>query len=198
MDRREVLKLSGFGLGLTLSGTTILSLISSCKEDIAKGVTAQAIDKNGFALLEELAEMILPKTLKSPGASEVGVAPFIELFVSKVYNEEKQKQFNADLMVLDKECNTKFGKKLIECDEKQKVDFIKGLESDEYEPAVYIWGNKVSEGGDMPFYKQLKSLILWAYFSSEKVGKEVLVYQQLAPGYEGCIDVTENTRLRSI
>lgn len=198
MDRREVLKLSGLGLGFTLSGSALLSLIASCKSEVSNGVGMQALETDNFAFLETLAEIILPKTTESPGAGDVQVSLFLDSFVSKVYDEAKQKQFNNDLAILEKECKAKYGKILVACDDNEKVEFVKGLESSEYEPAVNIWGNQVFEGSEMPFYKQLKSMILWAYFTSEKVGKEVLTYQQLAPDFQGCVDVTAETRLRSI
>jgi len=185
-------------LGFTLSGSALLSLIASCKSEVSSGVGLQALEKDNFAFMETLAEIILPKTAESPGAGDVQVSSFIDSFVSKVYDEPAIKQFNDDIAILEKECKAKYGKILVSCDDKEKVEFVKGLESSEYEPAVNIWGNQVFEGSEMPFYKQLKSMILWAYFTSEKVGKEVLTYQQLAPDYQGCVDVTAETRLRSI
>lgn len=197
MKRRSIIKLSGLGLGLTLTGGAFVSLLSSCKQDVANGVASKVLGKNTLLFLDELAEIILPKT-DTPGAKDVQVAAFIDHFISKAYDSKSQTDFKINLNQLQEACETKFDKDLTACTKQEKIAFVTGLESKGYNPSVSIWGNTVNDGDQLPFYKQLKSTIMWAYFGSEDVGKNVLLYQQLAPNYIGCVDVTDETRLPSI
>ncbi|MEP7266567.1 MAG: gluconate 2-dehydrogenase subunit 3 family protein [Saprospiraceae bacterium] len=197
MNRRESLKLSGLAIGMGISGSALISIISACKQDISAGVNPSILSKDEFLFVEEIAETILPKS-NTPGAKDAGVTTFIDHFISRIYTADQLKDFKLDLSVLQQKCQSQFNKALSKCSLEQKKEFVKSIESDKYAPAVSIWGNPVHEGDELPFYKKLKSMILWGYFSSEKVGKEVLLYQQLAPDYQGCVDVNGETRLASI
>lgn len=197
MKRRTALKYSGIGLGFSLSGMSLISLISSCKQDVAAGKTASVLSQNELEFIYSLSDTILPET-NTPGALAVGAPEFIQLFVSKIYTPEQLSEFRDNIIQLDNSCKEKFNNTLANCTPVEKHEFVASLETGDLTPPVSIWGNPVSEGSPLPFYKQLKSMVLWAYFSSEKVGKEVLLYQQLAPDYKGCVDVTPETRLASI
>ena len=197
MNRRESLKLSGLAIGMGISGSAIISMIASCKQDIASGVKSSILAKEEFLFVEELAEIILPRT-KTPGAKDAGVATFLDHFISKIYTADQLKDFKKELSALQQQYQTKYNKTFAESSVDQKNEFVKSLESNNYVPTISIWGNPVHDGEELSFYKKLKSMILWGYFSSEKVGKEVLLYQQLAPNYQGCVDVNSDTRLPSI
>lgn len=198
MKRREALRISGISLGFGISGIGMSSLISSCKQDVASGKSISFLDESQLKFVSTLADVILPATANGPAAIEVKTAEFINHFIDKVYNEEAKSRFSKELEQLIAQCKTLSGKPMNELDDAQKKDFVGKLESDGYVPAKSIWGNPVEDGSPLPFYKELKSLIMMAYFGSEKVGKEVLVYAQLAPNFLGCVDVTSETRLRSI
>ena len=197
MKRRTALKYSGLGLGLSLGGASLISLISSCKEDVAAGKTVSLLSQKELEFVYSISDIILPTT-NTPGALDVGAPDFIQHFVSKVYSPEGLSEFRQEIIKLDEECRSKYGKSLSGCSPVEKHEFVKSLESGDLIPSMNIWGNSVSDGSPKPFYKDLKSMVLWAYFSSEKVGKEVLLYQQLAPDYQGCVAVTAETRLPSI
>ncbi|WP_332910775.1 gluconate 2-dehydrogenase subunit 3 family protein [Algoriphagus boritolerans] len=40
-------------------------------------------------------------------------------------------------------------------------------------------------------YRSLKSTVLWAYFTSEGIGKNVLSYDPIPGEFKGCIPVSE-------
>lgn len=197
MKRREALKISGKGIGLGLSAGALMNVITSCRNDVNNQVNTRVFSSEEFEFMEELSEVILPKA-DTPGAKEVEVAAFIDHFVSKVYDNNQLAGFKKNLRKLIGKCRSEFGEEMIQLNAEDKISFVKSLESSDLLPEINIWGNVVDKGSELPFYKQLKSMILWGYFSSEKVGKEVLLYQPLAPGYQGCVDVTEETRLPSV
>lgn len=197
MKRREALKLSGIGLGFTLSGATLMSVISSCKQDLLKELNLQVLNQAEFDILNELSETILPKS-DTPGAKDARVAEFIDLFISKIYPEELQIDFKSGLAELNQQCIHLTGKDISSCSSEERIQFISSIEEDNYIAPVSIWGNTVEEGSELPFYKQIKQMSMWGYFSSEIVGKEVLLYQVLAPGYQGCVDLMDEMRIPSV
>ncbi len=197
MKRREAIKISGLGLGFTLSGATLMSVISSCKHDLPKELSLQVLNQSEFEILSELAETILPKS-DTPGAKDARVAEFIDLFISKIYPEELQIDFKSGLADLNQQCTAINSKGISSCSSDERNQFLSSIESSDYVAPVSIWGNSVEEGSALPFYKQLKQMVMWGYFSSEIVGKEVLLYQVLAPGYQGCVDITNEMKLPSV
>ena len=56
---------------------------------------------------------------------------------------------------------------------------------------MYLWGNKVKDEGEVAFYRQFKGLVLFGYFSSEAVGKNVLNYDPVPGKFVGCMPLSE-------
>jgi len=54
-----------------------------------------------------------------------------------------------------------------------------------------VWGTAVGKQADVGLYRSLKSIAIWAYFSSEKIGKEVLNYDPIPQAFLGCIPLAE-------
>jgi len=55
-----------------------------------------------------------------------------------------------------------------------------------------------SGGLAVPFFKMLKDLTYEGYFTSEKVGKEVLRFDPIPGSYQGCIPLEDVGRLWTI
>ena len=61
-----------------------------------------------------------------------------------------------------------------------------------------VWGTAVGEQKPVGFYRQLKSQALWAYFSSEEIGKNVLNYDPIPGEYLGCNPVSDVGKVWSL
>ncbi len=121
-------------------------------------------------LLAEVVEIILPKTPTSPGAREAMVHEFLALIVEECYELE-----DKDRIILG--LNQLLGEGFLELSAEKKVAVIEQLD-------------KEAQGTteDNPHYfKQLKSLTQWGYFSSEPGITEGLRYNPLPGYYEGCV-----------
>jgi hypothetical protein len=57
--------------------------------------------------------------------------------------------------------------------------------------APKVWGTGVGPQEPVGFYRDLKSAVLYAYFSSEEIGKNVLSYDPIPGEYRGCMPLSE-------
>ena len=101
MKRRDALKGLGLSLGFTVVAPSALSLLHSCKTEV-KIWTPQLLSIDEGIVLKKIVDLILPKTEASPGALEVNVPEFIDLFVLKGYEDEEQIKFKNDFNTIMK------------------------------------------------------------------------------------------------
>ena len=105
IDRREALKRVGvmFG-GVALVGGT--NLLTACEKagtparDTAAAAGAGAFTTGDIALLDEIAETILPQT-KTPGAKAAKTGAFMALMVTDSYSPSDQRIFRDGMKTLD-------------------------------------------------------------------------------------------------
>jgi hypothetical protein len=96
---------------------------------------------------------------------------------------------------LEDECKDQTGKNFINLDEQGKTDFVDAQEAKGGSLPFNLWGNQLGPGENLTFYRELKSMILWGYFTSEKVGTEVLTYNPIPGSYVGCRPLEEGERI---
>ncbi len=105
IDRREALKRVGVMLGgVALVGGT--NLLTACEKagtparDTATAAGAGSFTTQDIALLDEVAETILPQT-KTPGAKAAKTGAFMALMVTDSYSPSDQRIFRDGMKTLD-------------------------------------------------------------------------------------------------
>ena len=96
MERRELIKLVTLATGAVLTVPLSSALLTSCKKvERVKDIhyTLQFFNKEDFALLQNLLELILPKT-DSPSAIDVGVHQIMDTMMGTVYSPDQKKRFS--------------------------------------------------------------------------------------------------------
>src|SRR3954467_7595518 len=102
INRREAI----WRVGLLLGGVTFVggtSLLTACEkghQTVASGQNVGEFTPNDMALLDEVADTILPPT-KTPGAKAAKVGPFIAVMVTDCYDPKEQKIFRDGMQKLD-------------------------------------------------------------------------------------------------
>jgi len=190
MERREALKLSAAFMGYSLSGIVFSSMLNGCKVDAKEDWSPIFFTKNQSNVVAEMAEHILPKT-STVGANDVFVHRFIDKLIAECYDKEGQKKFIADLEEFQAFCEKQTGKAFENCTIEERNTILAAQEAIPYEPAMYLWGNKIKDEGNVTFYRQFKGLTLFGYFSSEEVGKNVLNYDPVPGKFVGCIPLED-------
>jgi len=187
MNRREYIKQTAFFLGYAVSATTIAEMMLSCKTQANLDWKPVFFDNNQANLIAEIAETILPKS-KTPGAKELGVPQFIDKMLKLTSDETGQQDIIKGLEGFEKSCSDKYGKEFAELDAVQRKEFL--IEQDKVSPAfpISMWGIMLDPNPKpVTFYRRIKSMVLMGYYSSEKIGEQVLAYAPVPGQYKGCI-----------
>jgi Gluconate 2-dehydrogenase subunit 3 len=104
IDRREAVKRVSLMLGgIALVGGSS-GLLTACSQQDRAAATAAgtgAFSKEQIALLDEIADTILPDTAKSPGAKAAQTGAFMALMVTDTYSPEDAKIFRDGMIALD-------------------------------------------------------------------------------------------------
>jgi len=190
MNRRNALKRTGFLLGATVATPTILSILQSCKNETRVSWQPLFFSPTEASTVASLVDAILPRT-DTPGALDVKVDVFIDRVIAKTYNEKGQENMRTEIAAFNSGCETDFGAPFHELDQEQKEAVLKSAEESSGNFNPNIWGKTVGEQEPVKFYRSLKSMAIWAYFTSEEIGENVLNYLPVPGVYEGCKAVSE-------
>ncbi|MEY2792807.1 MAG: hypothetical protein RJA76_799 [Bacteroidota bacterium] len=187
MNRRTYLKNSSALLGLSLANHLIGDLLNAW--DHSKTIDWKPILFNDFQaqMVAEIAETICPKTA-TPGAKELAVPQFIELMVKNVFEKKDRLEFLNGIQSLEDQSKKQFGKSFVQLTVSQKEELLIQLDKDSPNFPATMWGIVLVEKPDpITFFRRIKSLTLMGYFTSEKIAKDVLVYDPIPGKFIPCM-----------
>ena len=188
MKRRDALKNIGLTLGYTAVLPSAFSILQSCKTEIEVWVP-QFFTVDEGVVIQNLVDLILPTTKNSPGALDVNVPEFIDLYAFKVYDEEKAEKHRLGIQSIIQELNI-------------PETGVNDLKKEDYNTllAKYLRAPKEEEQQ----YRQNKNITfealeglrgqsVWAYKTSKDIGENVLAYDPVPGVQKGCIDLNQAT-----
>ena len=190
MKRREALKNLGLSFGYVLATPGAISLLQSCKSDLNQWKPLFFSVEEGI-VITNLIDIMLPKTELTPGALEVNVPEFLDLYASKVYTREQQDSYKKEIQTIINEL-------LISGNNVSK------LSTDDYNNLLskYLKADaktrrsfKNGKSTNVVFNSLLKlrNTSVWAYKTSELIGETVLAYDPIPGKQQGCISLDEAT-----
>ena len=182
MNRREALKRTAL-LGASAS---LLPLLQACQQQPRLDWQPRFLSMNHAQLLSSLIDTILPTT-DTPGGLDVKADMFIDLVFDKMYDQAAQEQVVAEMDAFDATCTEQFGSPFHALTAEQKSTMLQEAESTSPTFNGGVWGTAVGEQEPVGFYRSMKSMMLWAYFTSEEIGKNVLDYVPVPGEYKGCV-----------
>jgi hypothetical protein len=177
MKRREALQLVAVMMGGTLATPALAGMLETDAPAL-RNAPALLFDQPTEDLIAEIAEVIIPTT-DTPGAKAAGVGPFINLFVTDCYTEPAQKAFKLGVDKIERDSKAAFGKSFKDASVDQKTMLLKIAEGDA--KAAQQAGMK-----DPQFFRTMKELTLFGYFTSEIGCTQALAYEYVPGRYEGC------------
>ena len=187
MNRRDYLKNTTAVLGFALSSASMSALFISCAKEAKLDWKPVFLKPNHAEIVAEIAETILPKT-KTPGAKELGVPQFIDKMVNDTKDEKGKEEFLKGLEEFDKRCEDEYGKSFVALTPKEKAEYLMIHEKESPRSGMNLWGINLEPNAPKPtFYKSIKGLTLFGFYTSEKVGREILAYQDIPGEYLPCI-----------
>eukprot|EP00903_Cladosiphon_okamuranus_P000602 g600.t1 len=146
-----------------------------------------------FGGISALAEAMLPKT-STPGAGEVGVPAFVDVVLGKYTEAEDQQRIRTGLNSWLSGVATAAGKAYTELAAEEQNRLLNELDSSSKLAAEELAEQQLSPEearSKAPWWLDMKSLMIGGYFSSEKVGTEVLAYDPVPGSYQGCIPLAD-------
>jgi Gluconate 2-dehydrogenase subunit 3 len=187
MNRSEFLKNTAAGLGLAISASSISAIFVSCAKEVQLDWKPIFLKANQAATIAEIAETILPKT-KTPGAKDLGVPQFIDKMVNDTMDKNGQEEFLKGLETFESQCESKFGKSFIELAPKEREVFLMEQEKENPKSGMSLWGiNLEPNAAPATFYKKVKGLTLFGFYTSQGIGEKILAYDPIPGEYIPCM-----------
>ena len=200
MKRRTALKNLTLSIGYAVAAPTLFNMLSSCTAEVEtwKPVFLSSNEKH---LVTHLAAIILPTSI-IPGALDVNVPQFIDKMYKDIELEPKQKIFQQGAAIFSEKFEDKFGKRISKASkeeihtlfdsffslsEKEQKQVINEQQQSEFE----ISDDKKESFLMYKFLFSVRYYTLFGYYSSEKVGTEVLNYDPVPGVYNGCIPLED-------
>ena len=173
MNRRELLSAAG--------AAAALSFIPRNAEAAWARVLAGYQGPPGLtpdqrALVTAIADTIIPRS-DTPSASDVGVTDWVNLIVAEYYADDVRTPFIQGLTAIDTQVRTSRGKPFSALDASAQAEVVGALDN----PA----DRRTPEARA---YSRLKGLVVYGYFTSERVQNEVLHSTMFHERFQGAAD----------
>lgn len=200
MNRRNAIKNLSLSLGYVVAAPTIMNILSSCTAE-GETWTPEFLSNEQKNMVTHLAAIILPTT-EIPGALDVNVPQFIDKMYVHIEEEPNQKRFQQGATVFADKFEALFDKKAAEgkSEDFEKIfgTYFKLTE----EESQFVLSeqrldqSEVSEDkkDNYLMYKFLFSVriyTLFGYYTSEKVGEEILSYDPIPGKFEPCVPLKD-------
>ena len=180
MNRREALSSVALLLGGTIVGAeAFLSGCTNSEKNI--GAAGLNFSPDDISFLDEVGETIIPTT-SSPGAKAAKIGDFMKTIVNDCYEPKDQTIFVEGMKKLDEASKKKNGKSYLESTPEQRHALLVELDK---EAKDYMSKKKPEEPSH--YFRMMKELTLWGYFTSEVGATKALRYIAVPGRYEGCI-----------
>ena len=200
MNRRDTIKGLALSFGYVVAAPTVLSALESCTTT-NETWTAVYFSKEEQHFVTHLVDIILPST-ETPGGLDVNLPQFIDMMSQDIFPPEEKDIFKEGSEIFSIRFKEKFGKDISASSRDEIAELFAvyfDLEAEEQGKVRYLQSKPIEEvpAEEVDNYKMYKflfnirSLALFGYFTSEKVGKEVLNFDPIPGKYVPCVPVSE-------
>lgn len=172
LDRREAIRRTALLAGVALAPDWLdFAVRAQGPASRTYLTTAQG------GLVSAAAERILPKT-DTPGAIDVGVPAFIDRFYGEFLNTTDRQLFVSVLDDIERAAGAAHNAAFATLASAQQDAILRGIATAQQTRSPSSFG-------------LLRSVTVLGYFTSEKVGKEVLHYDPVPGAYDGCVPIDQ-------
>jgi len=185
MNRRDMLSALGRALAIPLlSDLPVgrLEAVGRATHARARGRALRVLDPHQTETVATIAEMIIPET-DTPGARAARVHEFIDLLLAEWFSDEDRARFLAGLADVDTRSRDLFGVDFVTATEPQRGAILSGLDAE----ATALQRAKTKP--QRHFFRQMKSLTLYGYYTSE-IGAAETHYEIIPGSFDGCMPLS--------
>lgn len=206
MKRRQLLKNLGLGVGAITLTPAVSSLLHSCSDGTSWNPVF--FSKSQIQLLSNLTEVIIPTDDKIPGAKELNLIKFIDLYILNMMNDKEKRLLKISLDSFIEDCLKENNySKMEDITESNLESSLKYFYKDQ-SSMQRRWNteyNKFSREFDKDniipptkalsyrFLNTIRSLTITSFKWSETIGEKVLAYNPIPGRQVGCVDLQEAT-----
>ena len=176
LSRREAIQ----RVSLLFGGVALVGQ-AALLDALASGTGIPVLTATDVALLDEVADTILPET-STPGAKAAGVGPFIALMVADVYAPDEQQIFHDGLRKLDRECSETNGHAFMSATPAERLSLLERIDREQFD---YMQDH--AENEPVHYFRMMKELALLGYFTSEIGYKQAMRYSETPGRFEPCV-----------
>ncbi|MEQ6122100.1 gluconate 2-dehydrogenase subunit 3 family protein [Reichenbachiella sp. MALMAid0571] len=199
MDRRKALKSITLSTGIVISSGTLMTLLQSCQEKDSITWVPKFLSEQEAITISELSNIILPSD-EMPGALDVGVPQVIDLMMKDVFEDKDNDKYRKGLKAFSSQFKKENGVEFHEGSQEKQQAFVEklyNLSEDETDEVLSLVRKSSAPSGQedkyfmYSFLVDHRKLTINFYFTSEKVGEEILSYDPVPGRQEGCVPVEQ-------
>jgi gluconate 2-dehydrogenase gamma chain len=188
MQRRDVLRLLATGTALQLTPLKMFAFAREARALVAEQQSPRTLNPRQYATAKTMAELIIPRT-DTPGATDVGVADFIDLVLTEWCDDSERERFLKGFADVDARSNALFSGDFTSCTPLQQSQILIDL-GQELGADTSRRSRRATRSAPSPdFYLMFRRLTLTAYFTSEEGATKALNFEIIPDGYRGCAEV---------
>lgn len=179
VTRRQAIQGAASLVGGTLAATQLGTFMSRAAVAAAEDSPPVFFDRQQFRLVERIVDVMIPQT-DTPGAQAAGVHHFIDMMLAEWASAERQARYVQGLRDLDTSLREIGSSDFVSSTPAQQLETLRSLDERAY-----------SDGAGDSFYRELKKLALFGYYSSEAGATVELQYEAVTPDYKACVPIED-------
>jgi len=176
MDRRSLLGLLGATAAVAAAPGDFADIGRAIHRRLGALPGRRVLDPHQDATVVALTDVILPAT-DTPGAKAARVNEFVDLLLAEWSEAEERDRFLAGLATVDTRARELFGRNFVEGTPSDQTRLLTLLDNE----AAQWNAKRGSTRGPEPFYRRMKWLTLFGYYTSQ-VGAEQEAHFAIIPG----------------
>lgn len=179
INRRKAIQQASLLLGYSISGPALAGVLNGCTANESLDWQPQFFTESEAMLVEAASGRILPSGA-TPGAIDANVVKFIDQMVAEYYLPRDQLHFRAGIAGLEAQSQADINSSFTKASPSDQDKLL----SKQAEHAR-SQSSKASDGSKH-FFLMLKELTILGFFTSKIGATQVLNFDEIPGGYDGC------------
>jgi hypothetical protein len=175
MNRRDAVKATTALFGGVMIGSS--GILAACATE-RRETPPRVLTREDEALIEEIADTLLPSTPTSPGAKAAGVGATINLLLTDCYKPDAQQRVIQGLREFRATCGERCERSFASLPRQEREQLLRAIDAD------------AQKNVDTHYFPLVRELAHGAYFSSQIGVTQALRYVPVPGRFDGCVPLT--------
>jgi len=178
LTRRTAIRNAVVLLGGTVTATQ-LGLLTDAVAAIEDRATPDFLSPEQFSMVGRIADLIIPET-DTPGALSAGVPGFIDMMLAEWASSGTKSRYLEGLRDIDQRAR-----------DDGMEDFSSGTAEQQSNLLQTLDDEAFADGAEDTFFRNLKTLIVFGYYSSQEGASIELRFDRTPGSHRGCVPYEE-------